>query len=95
MGIVTNLGFISVFIFCMVVSLVLYFFLLKPAKKQKSEKELMLKGLKKGDLVVTIGGLHGKVDEINSSSDIVILDCEGIFLDFDTNAIARVTGHQL
>lgn len=95
MDIVTNLGFISVFIFCMVVSLVLYFFLLKPAKKQKIEKELMLKGLKKGDLVVTIGGLHGKVDEINASSDIVTVDCEGIFLDFDTNAIARVIGHQI
>lgn len=95
MNIFTNLGFLSIFISFMVIALVFYFFLVKPTNKLKLEKEQMLKGLKKGDFVVTIGGLHGKVDEVNSASDIITLDCEGIFLEFDTTAISKITSHQI
>ncbi len=47
--------------------------------------------LKKGDHVVTIGRLHGVIDEINQEAKTVTLDCDGIYLVFDMNAIATVS----
>ena len=46
--------------------------------------------LKKGDHVITIGRLHGVIDEINEADKTVTLDCDGIYLVFDLRAIAQV-----
>jgi preprotein translocase subunit YajC len=40
---------------------VFYFIVLMPAKKQQKRKEAMIAALKKGDRVVTSGGIHGTV----------------------------------
>ena len=42
------------------------------------------------DSVVTIGGLHGVVSEIDNDKRTVVLDCEGIFLEYDRAAIKTV-----
>jgi preprotein translocase subunit YajC len=41
--------------------LIFYFLLIRPQQKKQREQENMLKGIEKGDQVVTAGGLHGKV----------------------------------
>lgn len=51
----------------------------------------MMSQLKKGDHVITIGRLHGVIDEINEADKTVTLDCDGIYLVFDLRAIAQVT----
>ena len=44
---------------------VMYFFMIRPQiKKQKKEREYR-SALKKGDKVVTIGGIHGKISDVN------------------------------
>ena len=50
----------------------------------------MLSKIKRGDKVTTIGRLHGVVDEVNEADKTVTLDCDGIFLVFDLNAIAKI-----
>lgn len=40
--------------------------------------------------MITIGRLHGVVDEINEAEKTVTLDCDGIYLVFDLSAIASV-----
>ena len=40
---------------------IFYFLLIRPQQKKQKETESMLKGIEKGDQVVTAGGLHGKV----------------------------------
>ena len=40
---------------------VFYFILIRPAQKQQKQKEAMLAALKKGDRVVTSGGIYGSV----------------------------------
>ena len=40
--------------------------------------------------VVTIGGLHGIVDEVNKAKRTVVLDCEGVYLTFELSAISTV-----
>lgn len=69
---------------------VMYFLLIRPQKKQQEQVKNMLDSLAEGDSVVTIGGLHGIVDEVNATNNTVVLDCEGIYLTFERRAIARI-----
>lgn len=69
---------------------IMYFVLIRPQKKQQEKVQDMLSNLKVGDSIVTIGGLHGIIDEINDAAKTVVLDCEGIYLTFERRAIARV-----
>lgn len=70
---------------------VMYFILIRPQKKQAKKTQDMLNEIKPGDKVVTIGGLHGVVEEVNTSDNTVVLDCDGIFLTFEKRAISRVS----
>ena len=70
---------------------VMYFILIRPQMKQAQKTQDMLSQIKPGDQVVTIGGLHGIVEEINSADNTVVLDCEGIFLTFEKRAISRIS----
>ena len=69
---------------------IMYFVLIRPQKKQQEKVQDMLSNLKIGDSIVTIGGLHGIIDEINDAAKTVVLDCEGIYLTFERRAVARV-----
>src|SRR5699024_3526101 len=69
---------------------IMYFVLIRPQKKQQEKVQDMLSNLKVGDSIVTIGGLHGIIDEINDAKKTVVLDCEGIYLTFERRAVARV-----
>ncbi|MGP6140001.1 MULTISPECIES: preprotein translocase subunit YajC [unclassified Jeotgalibaca] len=69
---------------------VMYFLMIRPQKKQAKKTQDMLSQMKHGDQVVTIGGLHGTIEEVNTAENTVTLDCEGIFLTFEKRAIARI-----
>ncbi|ANZ62538.1 preprotein translocase subunit YajC [Secundilactobacillus paracollinoides] len=69
----------------------MYFLMIRPQRKQQQKHQDTLSKLQKGDHVVTIGRLHGVVDEINNEAKTVTLDCDGIFLVFDLNAIGSVS----
>lgn len=68
----------------------MYFMLIRPQKKAADQKKQMIEAVKPGDGVVTIGGLHGIVDEVDVERRLVVLDCEGIFLTFELQAVANV-----
>lgn len=68
----------------------MYFMMIRPQKKAADKTKNMLSSMKKGDGVVTIGGLHGVIDEINETDKTVVINCEGIFLTFERRAIARI-----
>lgn len=67
-----------------------YYFMNNAQKKQQEQRKSFLSNIKVGDLVVTIGGLHGVVAEINTEKDTIFIDCEGIQLEFDRGAIKTV-----
>lgn len=66
------------------------FFMTRSQKKQQNERQTLLDSMKIGDEIVTIGGLHGVVSEINEDKKTVLIDCEGIILEFDRTAIRTV-----
>ena len=47
--------------------LALYFIVLRPEKKQRKERENRINAMKKGDRVVSAGGIHGKVVEVDTT----------------------------
>ena len=69
---------------------VMYFFMIRPQQRQAQEKQQMLQALKKGDAIVTIGGLHGVVEEVDLANRLVVLDCEGIYLTYELSAVATI-----
>jgi len=68
---------------------VMYFFLIRPQKKKQKETQRMLDDLKKGDRVVTIGGIHGVIQNVREKTVIVKVD-ENCKLEFVRSAIASV-----
>ena len=61
-------------------------------KQRQRAKEIQAQrdAMKIGDKVVTIGGLHGVIDYIDSVNKTVDLDCEGVILTFERAAIHHV-----
>lgn len=59
-------------------------------KKQAENRRNQLAQLKKGDEVVTIGGMFAVVDEVNSDAGTIVLDVDGVYLTFELTAIKRV-----
>lgn len=43
------------------IALVFYFFMIRPQQKKQKDQKKFINEIKKGDTVVTIGGVHGKV----------------------------------
>ncbi|MFC6181001.1 preprotein translocase subunit YajC [Lactiplantibacillus daowaiensis] len=78
-------------VFIVVMFAFLYFFMIRPQRKQQQQHQSMLSKVKRGDKVTTIGRLHGVVDEVNEAEKTITIDCDGIFLVFDLSAIAKVT----
>ncbi len=68
----------------------MYFGMMRPQKKQQQKRQEMLSGVKKGDKIITIGGLHGMVDSIDQEAGTVDIDVDGVFLTFNLSAIRTV-----
>lgn len=57
-------GWIPVVIYSAAIFLIFYFLLILPRKRQDKKHRQMLDSLERGDEVVTIGGIHGKVHQL-------------------------------
>lgn len=70
-----------------------YFLMIRPQKKKEDEFRKLLADLKENDHVVTIGGIHGVVTNVQRDAERVTIrvdDSTGTKLRVNTSAIARV-----
>lgn len=58
------------------VLVVFYFFFIRPQMKKSKDQRKFREALAKGDKVVTLGGIHGKILEVQETT--VILEVEGL-----------------
>jgi preprotein translocase subunit YajC len=65
---------------------VFYFFMIRPQMKKQKELKKFREGLKAGDKVVTIGGIHGKILEISEGT--VLIQSEGTKLRLEKSAVS-------
>lgn len=65
---------------------VFYFFMIRPQMKKQKELKKFREGLKAGDKIVTIGGIHGKILEIAENT--VLIQSEGTKLRVEKAAVS-------
>ncbi len=68
---------------------IMYFLMIRPQNKKQKELQNMLDSLKKGDKVITIGGIHGTVSNVKDDVVSIKVD-ENCKIDFNRSAIATV-----
>lgn len=67
---------------------VFYFFMIKPQQKRQKELVNFRNSLKKGDKVVTTGGIYGKIQEINEQTILLEVD-NNVHIKIDKSAVIR------
>ena len=67
--------------------LVFYFIVIMPAKKQQKKKEALIAALKKGDRVITTGGIYGTVAAVEDM-DILLKVSENVKIRVTKSAIS-------
>lgn len=78
------------FLIILVAMLGLMFFTQRSQKKQAQKRMESLNKLQKGYEVITIGGLYGTVDEVDTEKKTIVLDVDGVYLTFELAAIKIV-----
>ena len=64
-------------IFMGAIVLVFYFFMIRPQQKKAKDQKKFVDEIKKGDYVVTIGGMHGRIAEIEDDTFIIEVERGG------------------
>ena len=78
----------STIIMFVLMFVVFYFFMIRPQSKKAKEDKKFREELKKGDKVVTIGGIHGKVADVKESA--VVLEVgNNVKFKVEKSAISR------
>lgn len=62
-------------IFIGAIILIFYFFMIRPQTQKAKKLKIFREGIKKGDKIVTIGGIHGKIEEVKDTT--LIISVEG------------------
>jgi len=68
---------------------VMWFFIIRPAQKRQKNTATMQSSLKRGDQIITVGGLHGKIDAVDDQTIFVVV-ADGTRLQFERVAVGRV-----
>ena len=67
---------------------IMWFFMIRPQRKQQKELEKFRNSLKRGDKVVTAGGIYGTVDDIKDRTVLIKVDGD-VKLRVDKNSLVR------
>ena len=78
------------FIPLILIFVIFYFFLIRPQQKKVKEHKLMVSALKRGDEVVTSGGIVGKIERVLGDDKVDILISENV-----TVQVVQSTIHSL
>ena len=80
---------IGQFIPLILIFVIFYFFLIRPLQKKVKEHKLMVEGLKRGDKVITTGGIIGSVERIIDNEKVEVKISENVSVE-----IVRASGIQ-
>ena len=69
--------------------IVFYFFMIRPQARREKERRAMIDAVKKGDKVVTAGGIHGTIIQVDEGSLLIQVD-QNVKLRFEKSAVASV-----
>lgn len=87
------IGFLVQFGYFIPLFAILYFLLIRPQQQQAKQQESMRKNLKKGDRVLTTGGMLGTVVGIDENK-LVLRVSEDVKVEFARNAVVQVLSEE-
>ena len=70
--------------------IIMYFLILRPQRQQAKRREEMLKAIRRGDTVVTNGGIIGKVSKVVDDSEVELQIADGVKVRALRSLIAEV-----
>ncbi len=82
-------GGLGMLIPLILIVVIMYFFMIRPQNKKQKETQKMLDALKKGDKVITIGGIHGVVAQTKEQTVVIKVE-DGTKIEFNRTAISTV-----
>jgi preprotein translocase subunit YajC len=68
---------------------VFYFLVIRPQNRKQRDAKKMLENIRKGDRVVTVGGMHGSVESVKDDAVVLRVD-DNVKLKFNKSAISQV-----
>ncbi len=74
-------------LFFVAIAAIFYFFMIRPQQKKQKDQKKFIQEVKKGDQVVTIGGIHGKVISVNDMTIIMEFD-RGAKITFEKSSVS-------
>ena len=80
---------LTMFLPLILIFIVFYFFIIRPQKKKEDTRKSMIESVSKGDKIVTIGGVHGTVTQVDDTSVLAQVD-SNTKLRIEKNAIASL-----
>lgn len=75
----------------LLIILVFYFLILRPQQKRQKERQKLLESVKKGDKIVTSGGIHGMIEGIDGN-ELLVKIADNVKVKMDRSAVANVIG---
>ncbi len=69
--------------------IVFYFFMIRPQMKKAKEQKKYIEALKKGDKILTIGGIYGKIADIKDDGTIIMEVEDGSKMKISKNAVSQ------
>ena len=79
-------GMTQMLIMLALVGVVFYFFMIKPQQKRQKQLKEMRENLKKGDAVITSGGIHGTVVKV-TENDVIITIATNVEISVDKSCV--------
>jgi preprotein translocase subunit YajC len=77
------------FIFLGGIVVVFYFFMIRPQMKKAKDQKKYIEALKKGDKILTIGGIYGKIVEVREDATIIMEIEDGSKMKISKNAVSN------
>ncbi len=82
-------GLASTLIMFGLIFVIFYFMILRPQQKRQKERKILLESVKKGDKIVTAGGVHAKVVGVEDKT-LLIEIAENVKIKIDRTSIGSV-----
>ncbi|MGB9773349.1 MAG: preprotein translocase subunit YajC [Bacteroidota bacterium] len=82
-------SFLSTIIMFVLIFLIFWLLIIRPQQKRQKERQKMLDSVKKGDKVITIGGVHGTVVGIDEKT-LLIQIADNVKVKYERSAVSQI-----
>lgn len=76
-------------VFMVAIIAVFYFFMIRPQAKKAKEQKKFIENMTKGDKIVTIAGIHGKINKVNEDGTLELEVSPGSYMKIERASISQ------